>query len=448
MLPADDPLDGDDAERHAQQAESYAQMRLLLQKWRDKQESPLGNKDAPEDFMGIAAAKSDQERRTVPESQPPWFVMRPHLENAVLRLHEELLDFFQFMKHTNEDIQARRQWVRTIASAARTMWPQCQIRVFGSFATGLSLPNGDVDVALSDVPCLPSTAMKMLADHMLERGEVSWLEIIESAKVPVVKLRSQACGLRADVVINRPDGVETSKFVREQLREFPQMKPLIVFLKYFLLQRGLHETYTGGMGSYLLCTVVLHFIQSHSSVKNSNSYSATSLGHLIFDFFKYYGQEFRYDSTGIAVADGGSTFSKSERGWGGKGSKGGKKGGSVQLCVESPLDPQVDLGAACFRMPLLKNLFNHGFHCLCHLFVTRGSAEASMLCPLLLDSLHPVITTRHRLMAEQPVALPGLFQSSEPISSTPDTKEIDETVEPPEKRSRTEKGSMAERNAM
>merc|ERR1712232_675069 len=59
-------------------------------------------------------------------------------------------------------------------------------------------------------------------------------------------------------------------------------------------------------------------------------------------------------------------------------------------------------------MALLRNLFHHTFHCLCHLFVTRASAHASMLCPLLLDPLHPVITGRYKLMLEQPVALPGL----------------------------------------
>uniref|UniRef100_A0A7S4RVS5 Polymerase nucleotidyl transferase domain-containing protein n=1 Tax=Alexandrium monilatum TaxID=311494 RepID=A0A7S4RVS5_9DINO len=396
----------EDAERNAEQAERNSQMRdLLRQRRHRKEQQPQEQAEQLEAFMAVAEESSGAARPAAEESQPPWFVPRPHLENAVLRLHEELLDFAQFMKHTNDEVHARRQWVRTIASACRTMWPQCQIRVFGSFFTGLSLPNGDVDVAILDVPCKPPTAMKMLADHMLEKGEISWLEIIESAKVPVVKLRSQACGLRADVVFNVTDGIETSKFIRERLKEFPQMRPMLVFLKYFLLQRGLHETYGGGMGSYLLTNVALHFFQRHPSSRNSAQYAATSLGHLLYDFLKYYSTEFRYDQYGISVLDGGCTFSKSERNFGGKG---GKKGSNVQLCLESPLNPSVDLGSPCFRMPVLRNLFHHGFHCLCHLFVSRAPAEASLLCPLLLDPLHPVITTRHQLLAEQPVALPGL----------------------------------------
>mmetsp|Transcript_42415 Transcript_42415/g.66149 ORF Transcript_42415/g.66149 Transcript_42415/m.66149 type:complete len:108 (-) Transcript_42415:21-344(-) len=64
-------------------------------------------------------------------------------------------------------------------------------------------------------------------------------------------------------------------------------------------------------------------------------------------------------------------------------------------------------------MAVLRNLFHHGFHCLCHLFVTRSSPESSLLCPLLLDPMHPVITDRHKLMAEQPVALLSMKRAAE-----------------------------------
>merc|ERR1719247_1407554 len=346
-----------------------------------------------EDFMAVSDVSA--RRAAVDEHAPPWFEARPHIDNTVLRLHEELLDFVAFMQHSQEEVEARRDWVRTIGSACRALWPKCQVRVFGSFFTGLSLPNGDVDVAILDVPCKPATAMKLLADRMLEQGEISWLEIIESAKVPVAKLRSQSCGLRADVVFNQPDGIKTSQFIRDRCKEYPQIRPLLIFLKYFLLQRGLHETYTGGMGSYLLCNVVLHFLQRHPSRRDKRQYVATSLGHLLFDFLKYYGQEFRYEGQAISVLNGGRVFNKADR----KGKSGGKGKGGPTLCLESPMDPSIDLGGPCFRMSVLRNLFHHGFHCLCHLFVTRSPPEASMLCPLLLDPAHAVITDRHKLMA-------------------------------------------------
>jgi len=356
--------------------------------------------------MSTANEGYGKPRRVVDESQPPWFVPRPHIRSVALRLHEEVLDFVNYMKHTREEVLARRRWVRCIGVSCRELWPSCKVRVFGSFFTGLSLPNGDVDVAILDVPCTPGTAMKILADYMLSKGEVSWLEIIESAKVPVMKIRSQASGLRADVVFNQHDGLTSSKFVRDRLKEFSHMKPLLVFLKYFLMQRGLHETYTGGMGSYLLCNVVLHFLQRHPSRQSPGAYASISLGHMLFDLLQYYGREFRYESQGISVVDGGYTFRREPgQGKGGKG-KGGK--GGLSLTLQSPLDPHLDLGSACYRIGVLRNLFHHGYHCLCHSFTSQAPAEASMLSPFLLDPAHGVIASRFQLIAEQPVAMSGI----------------------------------------
>ncbi|CAJ1368763.1 unnamed protein product [Effrenium voratum] len=382
-------------------------MRSMLKRRRaeETKEQPV---EAPQAFMAVSKAAA---QRNVDQGKPPWFVTRPHIENAVLRLHEEMLDFVDFMQHTREEVNARRKWVQTIKEACVALWPACRVTIFGSFFTGLSLPNGDVDVAVSEIPCKTSTAMKMLADHLLSKGHISWLEIIETAKVPVIKVRSQACGLRADIVFSQPDGIESSKFIRSKVKQYPQMKPLLLFLKYFLLQRGLHETYTGGMGSYLLCNVVLHFLQRHPSLKHGRQYSGTSLGHLLFDFLRYYGQEFNY-SQGVSVLEGGAIFAKGERFPNSEKKRGPPTG--VTLCVESPLTPAMDLGAACFRMPVLRNLFHHGFHCLCHLFVSRSPSESSMLCPLLIDPQHPVITDRFKLMAVQPSAFPGAKPGNEP----------------------------------
>lgn len=395
----------EDSERNAEQAERNASMRSMLKRRREETKDTSAA-EAPEAFMAVKNSVSSR-KRVVDEGQPPWFVARPRIENTVLRLHEEILDFVDFMQHTREEIHARRKWVQSIKEACVALWPACKVSVFGSFFTGLSLPNGDVDVAVSEIPCKSGSAMKMLADHMLSKGQISWLEIIETAKVPVMKVRSQSSGLRADVVFSQPDGLQSSKFIRSKVKEYPQMKPLLLFLKYFLLQRGLHETYTGGMGSYLLCNVVLHFLQRHPSLKNGRFYAGTSLGHLLFDFLKYYGQEFNYTSHGISVLEGGSVFPKTER----FPEKNKRSTGGPVLCLESPLSTSMDLGGACFRMPVLRNLFHHAFHCICHLMVTRSAPEVSMLCPLLIDPAHPVITDRFKLMAEQPVAFAGLPKS-------------------------------------
>eukprot|EP00927_Polykrikos_kofoidii_P027623 TRINITY_DN24235_c0_g1_i1.p1 TRINITY_DN24235_c0_g1~~TRINITY_DN24235_c0_g1_i1.p1 ORF type:complete len:482 (+),score=67.63 TRINITY_DN24235_c0_g1_i1:116-1561(+) len=424
----------DDAERNAEQASRNAKMReALLARKRRKELEPEQATDTLDDFMSFVASKT---ANTANDHQPPWFVARPEIENTILRLHEEFLDFVAFMQHSPKEIEARQEWVQTIKTVCKTVWPSCKVRVFGSFYNGLSLPNADVDVAVLNVPCDAVTGMKVLAENMLAAGKISWLELIEFAKVPIVKMRSQKSGLRADVAFSQPDGIDTSKFIRERMKEYPQMKPLVLFLKYFLLQRGLHETYTGGMGSYLLCNVVLHFLQRHPARRNTQHYAATSLGHYLYDFFKYWGQEFRYDSQAVSVSDGGRILDRSERGK--RKGKGKGKGKGLSLCLESPSAPSIDLGSAAYRMVVLRNLFQHAFNCICHSLVSRSPPEISMICPLLLDPTHPVITERHNLMFEQPVALPGLPRARE--------ESFAEDVGPPRKKSRRVSSQATDEN--
>ena len=43
------------------------------------------------------------------------------------------------------------------------------------------------------------------------------------------------------------------------------MKPLLLILKIFLLQRCLNEVFKGGLSSYSLSTMVAHFLLTHQS---------------------------------------------------------------------------------------------------------------------------------------------------------------------------------------
>ena len=47
----------------------------------------------------------------------------------------------------------------------------------------------------------------------------------------------------------------------------------------------------GGLGSYLLVCVVLSFLQLHPSAEVARAHSVSTLGKLLLDFFRYYGQD-------------------------------------------------------------------------------------------------------------------------------------------------------------
>jgi len=167
------------------------------------------------------------------------------------------------------------------------------------------------------------------------------------------------------------------------------VKPLVLFLKVFLLQRGLHETASGGMGSFLLVCTVISFLQRHEHAKNSDLSSRTTLGQYLLEFFRHYGHEFPYATSGISLKDGGALFERAEHAW-----AAGARAGQATLCVESPLDSVVDIGALCFKISILRASFTYAYNVLGSAFVSSTETGDSLLCPHLINPAHTFISGR------------------------------------------------------
>ena len=162
--------------------------------------------------------------------------------------------------------------------------PGAQVYVFGSSATGLSLPDSDLDLGIVLPPayCLSlvlppavdaSTGacypLRGREQHLgvLQRVQRSWqlsgaaglatgVELVR-ARVPLLKLRDLRSGLSVDLSISSGDGHLNTQWLSGVLAELPELRPLVVVLKVLLQQQGMRETFTGGVGSYLLYHMIV-----------------------------------------------------------------------------------------------------------------------------------------------------------------------------------------------
>ena len=83
------------------------------------------------------------------------------------------------------------------------------------------------------------------------------------AKVPIIKLRDSKHNTPIDISFNQLDGLNQVMEVDKAKRFYPELRFLIIFLKFFLHQRELNETYQGGIGSTLLFCLVLHYLREN-----------------------------------------------------------------------------------------------------------------------------------------------------------------------------------------
>ena len=94
---------------------------------------------------------------------------------------------------------------------------------------------------------------------------------------------------------------------------------LIVFshhlqvIKTFLRERGLNNTYTGGLSSYCLVLMIISFLHHHYLSHPPLPLGAPAIetnnwGILLLGFLNFYGKDFDYQHTGISITPGRSTF--------------------------------------------------------------------------------------------------------------------------------------------
>lgn len=285
-----------------------------------------------------------------------------HLKDRFLQLHEEIIDFYDYVKPTDLELQQFRHAVEHVKNLVGNVVAGGHVNLYGSLATGLWVPNSDMDLSITAPGQHPLLTLALLA-HRIRASEAPWeLDQIFSAQVPILKVTDTLTGLHLDISCNSRRGVS---FTQEYLKRYPEAKYIICVVKYFLKQRGLNETYTGGIGSFLLFCLVISLLQHHPAyTANVKKYT---LAHFLVQFFRVYGLSFPYGQVEIDIAGAGKYLTKQCT--------------DYKLSVRCPFGTQKDLGLPVFQLNRVQQSFSYAYRRLC------------CQCAPLTTPLHSVIRT-------------------------------------------------------
>jgi non-canonical poly(A) RNA polymerase PAPD5/7 len=157
--------------------------------------------------------------------------------------------------------------------------------------------------------------------NTIKRAQIaSKVTIVAKAKVPIVKFVTTHGRFNVDISINQANGVHAGKIVNGFLNDMHgarglALRSLIMITKLFLLQRGMNEVFSGGLGSYSIVCLAVSFLQMHPKIRRGEIDADKNLGVLLMEFFELYGCYFNYEEVGISVRDGGTYYNKRHRGW-------------------------------------------------------------------------------------------------------------------------------------
>ncbi|KAH8732155.1 hypothetical protein GQ44DRAFT_735100 [Phaeosphaeriaceae sp. PMI808] len=218
-------------------------------------------------------------------------------------LHNEIMDFYEFVAPTKFEHKARRNLVDRISNALRNtkVFPHDagQILCFGSYPAGLYLPTADMDLvyasdrhydggspvldAAQDRGIFKKTLFKA-SNRLKNVGIAENSFVIAKARVPIIKFQDRVTGLDVDISFENLSGVQAQATFDKWKSEYPDMIFLVVLVKQLLSMRGLNEVHHGGLGGFSIICLVVSYIQHNRKTDN--------LGACFLGFLEYYGKKF------------------------------------------------------------------------------------------------------------------------------------------------------------
>ncbi|KAJ7598849.1 hypothetical protein C8J56DRAFT_1157921 [Mycena floridula] len=274
--------------------------------------------------------------------------------------HREVEAFSDWISPTPVEDELRALTVLRIARAVVQAFPDAQVLAFGSYETKLYLPLGDIDLVVMSKSMGwndKHSVLQALASAIKRSGITNKVTVIAKARVPLVKFVTTLGNLKVDMSYNQPSGLVGGKIVNGFLKDMQSnkaLRSLVLIVKAFLSQRSMNEVYTGGLGSYSIVCLVVSFLQLHPKIRSGEIDPEKNLGVLTMEFFELYGCYFNYEGVGISVRDGGSYFSKRQRGW-------FDFAKPLGLSIEDPADISNDVSSGSYGFPRVRATFAGAF---------------------------------------------------------------------------------------
>ncbi|EUD67635.1 hypothetical protein C922_01820 [Plasmodium inui San Antonio 1] len=277
----------------------------------------------------------------------------------------------EWLTPTREEKLLKQKSLIKLEVAVKSVFPKATMQPFGSFVTGLSIPGSDLDVCFLDIPLEDLDALLIISYALVKLDVVADIRLIKDARVKILKYTDKETGVQVDVCTNQLSSRQTTDFIKNKVEKYLYLRPLVILLKFFLNTRNLNETYIGGIGSFLLCCMVLHFLQLHPSTFNWTVFSNCYLVKLLLEFFSFYSIDYNVDFNCSVLRGLGHVMPRYMR---------REFERNNRLCFENPIDTSVDIGKNAYKIRYVFYLFSHQFCALASLIgALRGQAGEALL---------------------------------------------------------------------
>ncbi|KAI9357241.1 hypothetical protein DFJ73DRAFT_820944 [Zopfochytrium polystomum] len=292
-------------------------------------------------------------------AQPIWVRDPSNYSTDLAQMfNQEVEDYVRYISPTQEEHEMRMLTIERMRVTVLSLYPRAEVMVFGSFETKLYLPTSDIDVVLIDPRIQPPGCLFKIAAKLSEHNIVSKIEVVDKARVPIIKYTDALTKFAVDISVNVETGPEAARIVT-QFVEDPKLglgiRGLMYVMKQFLLQRHLNEPFTGGLGSYGLLILVSSFLMMHPMIQCGKLQPEENLGILVLEFLQVYGKCFNFAQVGIGVdIENGTWYFRKENVYWLKRKMG-------LLTILDPQDKTNDVGSGSYNFHQVRSEFQRAY---------------------------------------------------------------------------------------
>ncbi|ESZ96360.1 hypothetical protein SBOR_3256 [Sclerotinia borealis F-4128] len=287
-------------------------------------------------------------------------------EDEERKLSTDMRELYDRLLPTAETDERKRNMVSKLEDMFNNEWPGHDIRVhvFGSSGNLLCTDESDVDICIT-TDWKDMEGVCMIAELLAKNG-MQKVICVSTAKVPIVKIFDPDLKLFCDMNVNNTLALENTRMIKTYIEIDPRVRPLAMIIKHWTKSRVINDAAFGGtLSSYTWICMIINFLQSREppvlpalhqrphlkmptkdggessfaddidALKEFGEKNKSTLGELLFQFFRFYGHEFNYDKQVVSVRNG-KQISKQEKGW--------SISTNNMLCVEEPFNVGRNLG--------------------------------------------------------------------------------------------------------
>lgn len=180
-------------------------------------------------------------------------------------LSEEIKASISTSRMSNQETKARDRIYQHLKRNIERKLNGSQLHAFGSTQSRTSLGVGDLDLCLVVNAPSPRKILNKVR-NILNDLDMTEIEVIGRAKVPIIKFKDPETGLPIDISVNNELALYNTELIRAYADTHPMVRNGVLSIKYWASSRAINQAFMGTLSSYAWTLLAIGSMQADPQI--------------------------------------------------------------------------------------------------------------------------------------------------------------------------------------